>query len=40
MQNPHPYSKEMWEKIKLQHKYNKVSFALLDRTLVNDFFKR
>jgi hypothetical protein len=29
----------MWEKIKLQHKYCKVLFALLNRTLTNDFFK-
>ncbi len=29
-QSPHPYTKEMWKKMKLQHKYNKVLFALLD----------
>jgi len=28
-QNPHPYNEEMWKKIKLQHKYNKVLFALV-----------
>jgi hypothetical protein len=38
-QNPHPYTEEMWEKIKLQHKYNKVLFALLERTIIDDFFK-
>jgi hypothetical protein len=38
MQNPHPYIEEMWKKIKLQHKYNKM-FALLERTLTDDFFK-
>ncbi len=38
-QNPHPYTKEMWKKIKLQHKYNKVLFVLLKRTLTDDFFK-
>jgi hypothetical protein len=27
------------EKIKLQHKYSKVLFALLERTFTNDFFK-
>jgi hypothetical protein len=37
-QNPHPCI-EMLEKVKLQHKYNKVLFALLERTLTNDFFK-
>jgi hypothetical protein len=39
VQNPHLYSKEMWKKMKLQHKYNKVLFMLLERTLNNDFFK-
>jgi hypothetical protein len=38
-QNPHPYTEEMWKKIKLQHKYNKVLFALLERTCTDDFFK-
>jgi hypothetical protein len=38
-QNPHPYTKEMWKKMKLQHKYNKVLFVLLERTLSDDFFK-
>jgi hypothetical protein len=37
-QNPQPYTKEMWKKMKLQHKYNKVLFALLKRTLNDDFF--
>jgi hypothetical protein len=37
-QNPHPYT-ETWEKIKLQHKYNKVLFALPKRTLIDDSFK-
>ncbi len=37
-QNPHPYTK-MWEKVKLQHKYCKVLFALLERTLTNDLIK-
>jgi hypothetical protein len=37
--NPHPYIKEMWKNMKLQHKYNKVLFALLERMLSNDFFK-
>jgi len=36
MQNPH---EEMWKKFKLQHKYNKVLFVLLERTLIDDFFK-
>jgi hypothetical protein len=39
-QNPHPYTKEMWKKVKLQHKYNKVWFAILDKTLIDDFFKQ
>jgi len=34
-QNSHPYEK-MWKKIKLQHKYNKVLFAQLKRTLIDD----
>ncbi len=38
-QNPHPYTKEMWKKIKLQHKYNKVLFVILKRNLTDDFFK-
>jgi len=38
-QNLHPYTKEMWKKIKLQYKYNKALFALLERTLTDDFFK-
>jgi hypothetical protein len=38
VENPHPYI-EMWEKIKLEHKYNKVLFALLERTLTAGFFK-
>jgi hypothetical protein len=38
-QSPHPYIEEIWEKIKLEHKYNKVLFMLLERTLNNDFFK-
>jgi hypothetical protein len=29
----------MWGKIKLQHKYNKVLFALLERTFIDDFFE-
>jgi hypothetical protein len=29
----------MWKKVKLQHKYNKVLFVLLERMLSNDFFK-
>ncbi len=37
-QSPHPYTKEMWKKMK-QHKYNKVLFVLLERTLIDDFFK-
>ncbi len=39
VQNPQPYTKEMWKKMKLQHKYNKVLFALLEKTLNDDFFK-
>ncbi len=39
MQNPQPYTKEMWKKMKLQHKHNKVLFALLAKTLSDDFFK-
>ncbi len=39
VQNPQPYIEEMWKKMKLQHKYSKVLFALLERTLSNDFFK-
>jgi len=38
-QHLHPYTMEMWEKIKLQYKYNKALFALLERTLTDDFFK-
>ncbi len=38
-QNPQPYIEEIWKKMKLQHKYNKVLFVLLERTLNNDFFK-
>jgi hypothetical protein len=38
-QSPHPCIEEIWEKIKLEHKYNKVLFMLLERTLNNDFFK-
>jgi hypothetical protein len=29
----------MWKKIKLQHKYSKVLFVLLERTSTDDFFK-
>jgi hypothetical protein len=29
----------MWKKRKLQHKYNKLLFVLLEKTLNNDFFK-
>jgi hypothetical protein len=29
----------MWKNVKLQHKYNKVLFPLLEKTLTNDFFK-
>jgi hypothetical protein len=29
----------MWEKMKLQHKYNKVLFVLLEKMLNDDFFK-
>jgi hypothetical protein len=29
----------MWKKMKLQHKYNKLLFVLLEKTLNNDFFK-
>jgi len=29
----------MWKKMKLKHKYNKVLFALLEKTLSDDFFK-
>jgi hypothetical protein len=39
VQNPQPYIEEMWKKMKLQHKYNKVLFALLERMLINDFFQ-
>jgi hypothetical protein len=39
MQNPQPHIEDMWKKMKLQHKYNKVVFALLKMTLNNDFFK-
>jgi hypothetical protein len=39
VQNLYPYIKDMWKKIKLQHKYSKVLFALLQRTFTNDFFK-
>jgi hypothetical protein len=38
-QSPHPYIEEMWKKMKLKHKYNKILFALLEKTLNNDFFK-
>jgi hypothetical protein len=38
-QSPHPYIEEMWKKMKLQHKYNKVLFVLLDKTLNDDFVK-
>ncbi len=36
VQNPQPYIKQ---KMKLQHKYNKVLFALLVRMLSDDVFK-
>jgi hypothetical protein len=29
----------MWKKMKLQHKYIKVLFVLLERTISDDFFK-
>jgi hypothetical protein len=29
----------MWKKVKLQHKYSKVLFALLEKMLSDDFFK-
>jgi hypothetical protein len=29
----------MWKNVKSQHKYIKVLFALLERTLIDDFFK-
>ncbi len=29
----------MWKKMKLQHKYNKVLFMLLEKMLSDDFFK-
>jgi len=38
-QSPHPYIEEMWKKMKLKHKYNKILFTLLEKTLNNDFFK-
>jgi hypothetical protein len=38
-QSPHPYIEKMWEKMKLQHKYNKILFLLLKKTLNDDFFK-
>jgi hypothetical protein len=37
-QNPQPYTKEMWKKMNLPHKYSKV-FVMLERMLSNDFFK-
>jgi hypothetical protein len=37
-QSPHPYT-EMWKKMKLQHKYSKVLFVLLERMLNDNFFK-
>ncbi len=39
VQNPQPYTEEMWKKVKLQHKYSKVLFALLEMMLRDDFFK-
>jgi hypothetical protein len=39
VQSPHPYIEEMWKRMKLQHKYNKVLFVLLERTLNDDFIK-
>jgi hypothetical protein len=29
----------MWKKMKLQHKYSKVLFAILEKMLNDDFFK-
>jgi hypothetical protein len=31
--------RSMWKKMKLQHKYIKVLFVLLERTISDDFFK-
>jgi len=38
-QSPQPYTEEMWKKVKLQHKYSKVLFAVLERALNDDFSK-
>jgi hypothetical protein len=37
LQNPQPYTEEMWKKMKLEDKYNKVLFALLRKMLSDDF---
>jgi hypothetical protein len=39
VQNPQPYTEEMWKKMKLQRKYSKVLFALLEMMLRDDFLK-
>jgi hypothetical protein len=38
-QRSHLHIEEMWKKMKLQHKYSKVLFVLLEMTLNDDFFK-
>ncbi len=38
-QCPYLYIEDMWKKMKLQHKYSKVLFALLKMTINDDFFK-
>ncbi len=38
-QSSQPYIDKLWKKMKLQHKYNKVLFVPLEKTLSNDFFK-
>jgi hypothetical protein len=39
VQSLHLYIEEMWKKMKLQHKYDKVLFVLLERTLSDNFSK-
>jgi hypothetical protein len=38
-QSSHLYIEKMWKKMKLQHQFNKVLFALLERTLSDNFSK-
>jgi hypothetical protein len=39
-QNPQPYIEVEWKIVKTLHGYNKMLFLLLERKLIDDFFKR